>query len=357
MSNKIYDIKKGIPLAIHILFCIAILVFPLLVMWRYGIGDYRYYTGYVIRMSVLISLFYINYLFLIDRFLFRKQFSVYIIINIAMILGIILLQNIIFELVIGPPPKIERIQNTPRPPYELRIIGDYVLIIFVIGMSVALKTTRRWYRDSINLETVRASQLEADLKNLRSQLNPHFLFNTLNNIYSLITIDTSKAQESVHRLSNLLRYILYENEQKFVPIDREIEFTQNYIDLMRLRISPNVKLNVLIKNDNGGDNEVAPLLFMTLIENAFKHGINNGSDSFIDIKIYVNNEKGILCTVENSLTEEENNIENKNSGIGLTNLRKRLQLLYPDNHELRLEERDKSFFVFLCINFDNKPRA
>ncbi|HCO67972.1 MAG TPA: hypothetical protein DIT04_09505, partial [Dysgonomonas sp.] len=231
---------------------------------------------------------------------------------------------------------------------------DYILILFVIGTSVALKANKRWYKNSINLEAVKAAQLEADLKNLRSQLNPHFLFNTLNNIYSLIPIDSEKAQESVHRLSKLLRYILYENETKFVPVDKEIEFTQNYIDLMRLRISPNVKLNVLIKNENC-DKQIASLLFITLIENAFKHGINNGSDSFIDIKIYVDNEKGILCTVENSLAETEDNIEPGNSGIGLTNLRKRLDLIYPDNHELRIEKRGKSFFVLLCINFNDKP--
>lgn len=353
--NKI-DIKKTIPPVIHIVFCAAIFIFPLLVMSRYGIADSKYYTGYLIRTGILIVLFYINYLFLIDKLLFKKQFVPYIIINVVIIGGIILLQNFIFELLIGPPPtsEIRKQEGTPRPPYELRILGDYILIIFVIGMSVALKATKRWYKDSINLEAVKAAQLEADLKNLRSQLNPHFLFNTLNNIYSLIPIDSEKAQESVHRLSKLLRYILYENETKFVPVDKEIEFTQNYIDLMRLRISPNVKLNVLIKNENC-DKQIASLLFITLIENAFKHGINNGSDSFIDIKIYVDNEKGILCTVENSLAETEDNIEPGNSGIGLTNLRKRLDLIYPDNHELRIEKRGKSFFVLLCINFNDKP--
>lgn len=353
--NKI-DIKKTIPPVIHIVFCAAIFIFPLLVMSRYGIADSKYYTGYLIRTGILIVLFYINYLFLIDKLLFKKQFVPYIIINVVIIGGIILLQNFIFELLIGPPPtsEIRKQEGTPRPPYELRILGDYILIIFVIGMSVALKATKRWYKDSINLEAVKAAQLEADLKNLRSQLNPHFLFNTLNNIYSLIAIDSEKAQESVHRLSKLLRYILYENETKFVPVDKEIEFTQNYIDLMRLRISPNVKLNVLIKNENC-DKQIASLLFITLIENAFKHGINNGSDSFIDIKIYVDNEKGILCTVENSLAETEDNIEPGNSGIGLTNLRKRLDLIYPDNHELRIEKRGKSFFVLLCINFNDKP--
>ncbi|HCO67504.1 MAG TPA: hypothetical protein DIT04_07095, partial [Dysgonomonas sp.] len=151
--NKI-DIKKTIPPVIHIVFCAAIFIFPLLVMSRYGIADSKYYTGYLIRTGILIVLFYINYLFLIDKLLFKKQFVPYIIINVVIIGGIILLQNFIFELLIGPPPtsEIRKQEGTPRPPYELRILGDYILIIFVIGMSVALKATKRWYKDSINLE-------------------------------------------------------------------------------------------------------------------------------------------------------------------------------------------------------------
>jgi len=350
MSKIKFDIKKGIPFIVHILFCAAILLIPLLVMSRYGIGDYRYYTGYLIRTVILIFLFYINYLYLIEKFLFKKQFATYIIVNIVLVVGVVMLQNFIFELWFQPPPPNTKEGRGPRPPQELRLLGDYILIIFVIGMSVALRMTGKWYKDSINLESIKASQLEADLMNLRSQLNPHFLFNTLNNIYSLIAIDANKAQESVHRLSSLLRYVLYDNEHKFVPLDKEIEFTRNYIDLMRLRISPDVRLEVLIRGENSKQ-PIASLLFITLIENAFKHGIASGSNSFIDIKIYSNEGTGVLCTVENSLNETSDTIENKNSGIGLTNLRKRLSLLYPDNYELRVEKRDESFFVLLSIQF------
>lgn len=255
--------------------------------------------------------------------------------------------------ILGPPPVEIRRVNMPRPPYEMKILSDYGLIILAIGMSVALKVTMRWHKDSMNLEAVKAAQLEADLKNLRSQLNPHFLFNTLNNIYSLIAIDPHKAQDSVHGLSKLLRYMLYENDQKFVPLYKELEFTENYIDLMRLRLSPNVKLNVMIKNKESNI-PIASLLFMTLIENAFKHGIRNGSDSFIDIKIFVDDKKGILCTVENSLSDTEDQIESNNSGIGLTNLRKRLELLYPNKHQLLIERKDDRFFVLLSIDFRKK---
>lgn len=211
----------------------------------------------------------------------------------------------------------------------------------------------QWHRDSVNFEKMKNIQLEADLRNLRSQLNPHFLFNTLNNIYSLIAIDQNKAQESVHRLSGLLRYILYENDIQFVPIEKELEFTQNYIDLMSLRMSKNVGLSVSI-NNTGSQDPIASLMFITLIENAFKHGINSKDDCFIDIRIFVELGKGVLCTVENSLLNTVFKLEPKNSGIGLTNLTKRLNLLYPHKHQFIAEKREDRFFALLRINFENK---
>ncbi|NDW18466.1 GHKL domain-containing protein [Dysgonomonas sp. 216] len=325
-------------------------------MTRNGTMVDKHYLGYFLRTSVLIVLFYINYLILIDKFLFKKQFLLYFAINIGLIIVLMSFQNFIFDILAGlTPPNIEelgeRIHRTPPPSFkEMRIIGDYTLIVLSIGMSVALKATMRWHKDSINFESVKSAQLEADLRNLRSQLNPHFLFNTLNNIYSLIAIDSPKAQEAVHMLSRLLRYVLYENDQKFVSVDKEIEFTKNYIDLMRLRLNPNVKLNVLIR-DEGCKNQIASLMFMTLIENAFKHGINNTDESFIDIKILVEENKGILCTVENSISESNEAMESKNSGIGLSNLKKRLDLLYPGKYQFETKKQDNAFTALLRINF------
>ena len=248
-------------------------------------------------------------------------------------------------------PRMEdhRRGGTGGPPL-MKFVIDYMSIFFLIGLSVAIKMTARWYKDSITFEKIKSVQLEADLRNLRSQLNPHFLFNTLNNIYSLIAIDQNRAQDAVHRLSNLLRYVMYDNDQKFVPLDKELEFTKNYIDLMRLRLSSMVKLNVEI-NSAGSKDLIASLMFITLIENAFKHGINNGDNSFINISILVDPGKGVLCTVENSLIEKSENMETHNSGIGLVNLTKRLELLYPDRYEFIAEKRSDRFFTLLRIDF------
>lgn len=332
--------------------------------------DYRFYTGYLTRTSILIILFYANYIYLIEKFLFNRNFLKYIALNIVLTIILLFLQNTLIDFFMQPnhsAPIIHMNKIEDRPPMGgggpslMRLWGDYMFIILVIGMSVGMKATIRWFKDSINYEKVKATQLEADLRNLRNQMNPHFLFNTLNNIYSLIGTDANKAQESVHRLSGLLRYVLYDNDQKFVSIAKELEFTRNYIDLMRLRLSPKIKVDVLISYDDDNKNQIASLMFITLIENAFKHGINNEEHCFIDIKILVEKDNGVLCTVENSLNNvienSSNNIESRNSGIGLVNLSKRLDLLYPDNHEFVAEKRTNSFFAMLRINFDKNKTA
>lgn len=359
-----FNMKSFIKIFPHIIIWTIVLVVPIYFISREGTFDYKPYFNYIFRIGIFIVLFYANYLYLIDKFLFTKRFVLYIFINIILVAILALIQDWVSGMLMPPMPEMQLeippdMQGRPmmrmdgrRPggPHFMKYIIDYMSIIFVIGVSVAIRTTFRWYRDSINFEKVKSVQLEADLRNLRSQLNPHFLFNTLNNIYSLIAIDQNRAQDAVHRLSNLLRYVMYENDEKFVPIDKELEFTKNYIDLMKLRLSPSVKLNISIENGNSKD-PIASLMFITLIENAFKHGINNGENSFIDINIMVDPGKGVLCTVENSFEEKEKNIEDRNSGIGLGNLSKRLELLYPDKHEFVIEKRPDSFFTLLRIDF------
>ncbi|SHF91830.1 sensor histidine kinase [Dysgonomonas macrotermitis] len=374
-------VKSHIKVFSHILVWCIILLVPIYIMSKEGTFDSKPYISYLVRTSILAILFYINYLFLIDIFLFKKQFLGYVVSNFVLVSALVIIQTMTLSVLMPPdssskrqfgfnPQKEQRREEQPphggtlppppimqderqlphRPPFAMRIYSDYLMIVFVLGLSVAMKMTVRWYGDSIKFEQEKSGRLEADLRNLRSQLNPHFLFNTLNNIYSLIAIDQMKAQDSVHRLSNLLRYVLYDNDQKLVPIEKELEFTRNYIDLMRLRVSSNVRLDVLIEN-KGSSDMVASLMFMTLIENAFKHGLSSRGDCFIDIKILVEKQSGVLCTVENSLPDTSTNIESANSGIGLANLTKRLELIYPGKHEFIAEKRDDRFFTLLRIDF------
>jgi LytS/YehU family sensor histidine kinase len=221
------------------------------------------------------------------------------------------------------------------------------MMALVAALSVAIRMTENWYileQEKKELENARS---EAELQNLKSQLNPHFLFNTLNNIYSLIAIDPDRAQFAVHDLSRLLRHVLYEDNQKFVSLDHELNFMKSYIELMSLRLSGNVELKVDLPDDGKGV-LVAPLLFITLIENAFKHGVSPTEPSFIHIRFSWLENSGICCYIENSYFPKKET-DRSGSGIGLENLKKRLDLLYPGKYDLRTEREGNEFVAQLKI--------
>jgi LytS/YehU family sensor histidine kinase len=211
--------------------------------------------------------------------------------------------------------------------------------------------TVQWYKTEGERQEEEKKRSQAELINLRQQLNPHFLFNTLNNIYAQIAIKPEEAQNSMLELSKLLRYVLYENDGNFVPLERELNFIHNYVELMRIRLNPdvNMKINIDIFEK---EKTVAPLLFITLIENAFKHGISPTKPSFINIDIHQNNDKQLNCTIKNSYFPKDES-DQSGSGIGLENLSRRLEILYPHKHILRTEKMGDTFVAELIIPLNN----
>ena len=188
---------------------------------------------------------------------------------------------------------------------------------------------------------------EAELSNLKSQLNPHFLFNTLNNIYSLIAFSPEKAQEAVHDLSRLLRYVLYESNQPLVPIEKDLDFLRNYIELMRIRLPRHVDLQTDIEAATPGV-MIAPLLFISLVENAFKHGVSNSQPSFIQITIRQAGDT-VSCSIRNSYFPKSAG-DKSGSGIGLSNLEKRLSLLYPECYHFTYGKEGENYVAHLVIH-------
>ena len=198
------------------------------------------------------------------------------------------------------------------------------------------------------LEVQKELTARAEVRALQAQINPHFLFNTLNNIYALIPIDRTKAQFAVHSLSHMLRYVLYENNQNYIPLEKEIQFVRNYVELMELRLPDRVETTVDLPEQADGYT-IAPLLFITLVENAFKHGVSPSQPSFVHISIRMVKEGTLVCTIENS-DFPKTDADRSGSGIGLQNLRKRLNLLYPNRHILRTENLNGRFVAQLIID-------
>ncbi len=287
-----------------------------------------------------VIVFYTNYLFLIKRFLSNKRFGAFLFWNALLIATVSIAVHLFFKYVIAP-------DVPPRPHTTLDTISftfrNTVIYFAIVGIAVAVRMTAEWYDNEAQRKEIEKNQAEAELANLKNQVNPHFLFNTLNNIYSLIQIDPAQAQEAVHDLSGMLRYVLYESQKDTVPLSKECEFLNEYVKLMSARLSSSVKLSVTLP-DSPSNLLIAPLLFIPLVENAFKHGISDTGESFIRIGLKEEGEY-ISCLVENSCFPKDDT-DRSGSGIGLTNLKRRLDLLYPGAYSF---EYGRVQSVYRCL--------
>ena len=214
--------------------------------------------------------------------------------------------------------------------YQFAII--WLVLNYVV--TIAAISVRYFIRQSdLRKQLLEEKQrnTEAELAWLKNQLNPHFLFNTLNNISSLTQIDADEAQNSIGELSDLLRYALYETQQKEVPLCGEIAFMENYISLMALRCDKNVKITTHFDVPDTA-RTIAPMLFLSPIENAFKHGVSSGKPSFIDISL--TEENGFLMFSCQNSNHPKDSCDRSGSGIGIENMRKRLELMYAKRYEM-----------------------
>ena len=267
--KQILSQRRPLELTIHIVSWLLIFGFPLVFVDRGSGMNWHQFLRHSCVPLCYFLIFYINYLWLVPRYLFNDEIRKYIIGNTILILLSSLLLHLLLEKFSTPPPE-EFVRR--MPPRWIFYIRDVVSMIFVAGLGAAIRTSLRWRQAQEMLLEAERQKTEAELKNLKNQLNPHFLLNTLNNIYALIAFNSDKAQEAVQELSKLLRHVLYDNQQTFVPLEKELDFIRNYVALMRIRLSPQVKVSLHLATDSGNSLLIAPLLFISLIENAFKHG-------------------------------------------------------------------------------------
>ena len=320
---------KPLELVIHIICWGLFFGFPLFfTQHENGTIDWPAFLHHTVVPASMFVIFYVDYLLLIPRVLFKGHAGRFLLLNLASICIVTVCLRYWHNISMPPPsPR----QHMFMPPQYIFYLRDVISLVFVSGLSVAIRMSLRWSETELARQEAVKSRTEAELKNLRSQLNPHFLLNTLNNIYALIAFDTDKAQQAIQELSKLLRYVLYENQETYVPLNREVDFIRNYIELMRIRFSSQVRIETRFEVRPDSQSPIAPLLFISLIENAFKHGISPTEPSFVDIRI-AEKENSISCTIRNSNFPKAST-DKSGSGIGLEQVKKRLEMLYPDQHE------------------------
>lgn len=333
---------------VHILLWGMILVAPYFFMDRETIFRWDMFIRSTPEIIGLLFIFYINYFFLIDKFLFKGKTYQFIFYNILFVVAMLFLMHYGNEFMrtLSNQP-IRRHGRRMRVSPWLFIIKNATTLVTMVGLSVALKMTFQWFIAENEMKELEKAKTEAELQNLKNQISPHFLLNTLNNIYALISFNPEKAQQAVLDLSKLLRHILYDNEKTYVPLHQEIDFINNYIELMRLRLSDNVALSSVIEADETSTTPIAPLIFISLIENAFKHGVSSKL-SFIAIHISEKPDGVVEFISKNSLYPKSNS-DKSGSGIGLELVRKRLDFIYPNSYVWNIETDNNIYSTSLTI--------
>ncbi len=364
--QKLLNNPRLLEVLVHAVAWLLIFGFPLMLMeynsfarrWN-GIDYLRH-----LRMPLAFGIvFYANYAWLVSRYLFRHGWKKFLFYNFLLVLFVGLLLHFSWEwLYVLPlqrhahiiPP--EGFGFMPPPlPRVLFYLRDVVMLGFIVALAVVIRMSREWHNAEEARREAENARTDAELKTLRNQLSPHFLLNTLNNIYALIAFDSEKAQLAVLELSKMLRHMLYDNQQKFVSLQNEADFVHNYVELMRLRLPREVVVNIDIQAHPERNTQIAPLIFISLIENAFKHGISSTEPSFVSITLK-EEEDGIHGIIRNSNFPKNSN-DKSGSGIGLEQVKRRLQLLYPQQYEWHYgptEDKGRTYVSDLKIYFDKQ---
>lgn len=345
-KSKLYNRYKIIG---HISFWLASISLLTLI---FSVYDDNFSISHI-EKSLVTNLFfavavYINLLVLIPKFLKQKNYIFYIFWLIVLLTLTSLSIQFIFIYPLNDFLNLNRFDN-----FNTNLHSAYFFsTLFYVGITTFLKLIKDWLSlQDVNLKLVKIEQqkLEAELTTLKGQLNPHFLFNSLNNIYSLALIKSDKVPELILKLSDLMRHIIYESKENFISLDKELEFVSNFIDLQKIRTSDKSKIVYEITG-NVPSAKIAPLLFEPFIDNAFKHGLPGmGDNDFIHIKFNFEKEDYLVFNLDNNFEDVYN--KNKiNSGIGLANVRKRLSLVYqPEDFNLEIKKEKRVHSVFLKL--------
>ncbi len=341
---------KQITLRHHIIFWSIYFLFNTL-RWGSYFNDYTYsLKTNIIGFPIHMVLSYLNIFILMPRLLYKRKYLAYIFFLIAALFLMVLMKfNLTYFLVSKNVwPEGPEIINKLTLNYSIdMMIGELYVITFV----TAIKVTMDWLSEHKRLTDLEKLQLETELLFLRTQISPHFFFNTLNNIYSLAIEKSDKTPKIVLKLSELMRYLLYETKNKRQSLEKEIICIQNYLDLEKIRHEGLLEVDMKISGDIK-HKKIAPIILLSFVENAFKHGVNKNIGKVkinIDFKV---NENFLYFTIDNPTpkTTEHKQEVSTSSGIGLKNVKKRLALGYkPDEYDLHIESNSELYIANLKI--------
>lgn len=320
-------------------------------------GGWEHFDRFLVRSLIVLAgivlVLWLNMEVLLPKLYFDKKQVGYIVAGIALFLGVTLLiewDGAPWAEYFTRPQRSRGVGERPgmTPWHAMKFIGSAMPYFTALIGSALFEIARFAKQKEKEAADFRSEKLEAEMKFLKSQFNPHFLFNALNNIYTLTVIKSDKAPDNLLKLSGMLRYMLYECKAETVPLGKEIEYLRHFIDLHLLKDSRGLNVEVSL-DDSRPDLKIAPMLFIPFVENAFKHSrIEDLKNGWIKIRL-TTSDHTVVFEVKNSLPKQ-GFTKDKIGGIGLKNVKRQLELLYPDRHELSISENSDAFEVLLKIN-------
>lgn len=337
--------NKFITISIHVIAWVFLLMVPFLsthqVIRSFVPASEHISLIPIITLSLIfIIIFYINYYVLIPRFLLQKKHLLYIFALLLSIFTAFVLSHEFLYLSGFNPNRLENFNPVLEKIDPIIKANAFLMLIISILSSIALTMSN-------HLRQTEKEKLSAQISSLKSQINPHFLFNTLNNIYATAIDQSPQTAEMVERLSEMMRYTMRETQNDFVPLEEEINHIENFIELQKMRLESKIKFEYTIEG-NFSELQIAPMLLIPFIENAFKHGVNSEQDSNIRIKIDTRESELHFLVTNHKVNVQSEAIER--NGLGIENTRHRLNLIYPSRHLLTIKENEKDFLVSLHIN-------
>jgi LytS/YehU family sensor histidine kinase len=295
---------------------------------------------------------YTQLYFFIPRFLLKKKFVTYTLLTLLFTKIVSDLNYIIYSLT-----AYQIRTGKPHPPIKWENLVKFNLVEFrtvfslfmICGLAVSVKLLKKWYQENDRNRKIEKEKLAIELEMLKAQVHPHFLFNTLNNLYSLTLTHSDKAPLVVTHLSDLLRYMLYECNEKEVPLENEIETLKKYVELEKLRYGSRIDVS-FVSSGNIKENLIAPLLLIPFVENSFKYGTGEQLDQcWVNLHFHA---EGNTFTFNLSNSSSNDKAKPVSGGIGLQNIKKRLELIYPGKYELTLNEEADMFVVKLQMQLN-----
>lgn len=325
----------------HIIGCLLFLLIPIILSPQPFLFSETPYNPFIQKDLLLYAIgilfFYASYYFLIPRLYFKREYTLYLFFVTIFALAMLLLPKMYLNLV--HPDYYSLLHKKPPKSFLFEARQPLLLFFGVLFASLTICLNDRWRK-------LHREKLISELSYLKAQINPHFLFNTLNSIYSLAIAKSEHTATAIVTLSGMMRYTINDTSQKYVSLEKEINYLKNYIQLQQLRLGDTAIVNFSIDGDFT-DKEIAPLLLIPFVENAFKHGVNPEETSQIDIQVSISDTALYLQVFNLKVPQSVQN--HLKTGVGLENGTKQLKLLYPNKHSIKIENKNLSFTVTLKI--------